>query len=110
MPATVERLNYLITSHYQIVRHKDLAQSTTRVQTYLSQVLRLGYQDRFENFHRTEIPDQLTTPLNRIVALDAARISKWMKPQHRERIRPQFERCPAPFDNLVQTGYEKDRS
>ena len=93
-----------------IVRYEDLVQNTVRTQAYLAQVLQLGYRNRFENFHEAKIPDLLSIPLNKLVAPDETRIKKWKQPEHRERIRTQFTQCPALFDILIQTGYEKDRN
>lgn len=93
-----------------IVRYEDLVTDTARVQSYLAKSLHLSYRDRFENFHHADIPERLSGPLNRVAAPDAARIDRWKLPEHRERIRSQFNTCPALFDILVQTGYEKDRA
>jgi hypothetical protein len=93
-----------------IIRYEDLVRSTTRTQAYLAASLRLGYRDRFENFYKADIPERLTAPLNKIDAPDTGRIVKWQLPEYRDRIRSQFTDCPALFDILVQTGYEKDRS
>ncbi len=93
-----------------VVRYEDLVLKTTRVQEYLGQVLRLGYCGRFEDFYQTEIPDELVAPLNHVSAPDGSRVDKWRSPEHRDRIRTQFLACPALFDVLIQTGYERDRS
>ncbi len=92
-----------------IVRYEDLVQSTTRIQSYLAHCLAFSYREHFRNFHKAEIPTALQAPLNTIDAPDAARVSKWQLPEHRARIRSQFTQCPALFDILIQTGYEKDR-
>ena len=93
-----------------ILKYEDIIRSPKQQQEFLGRELGLKYRDSFENFHKYTIPQHLTRQLNEVRAIDESRIANWKKPEHAQRIRSQFTRCPALFDILIQYGYEKDRS
>jgi len=76
----------------------------------LKQELGFSYTDSFDNFHKKEIPENLSRTLNTVRPVDKSKIASWKDKKHEQRIRSQFTRCPALFDILIQYGYEKDRS
>ncbi len=92
-----------------ILKYEDLVSSPNAQQEFLGKELGLEYHGRFEDFHRHEIPRNLRRQLNSVRPVDADRIASWRKPEHAQRIRSQFTRCPALFDILIQYGYEKNR-
>jgi len=93
-----------------ILKYEDILTSPDRQQAFLGEELGLMYGDDFKNFHEHAIPQHLTRQLNTVRKVDTSRIESWKKPEHAQRIRSQFTRCPALFDILIQYGYEKDRS
>jgi hypothetical protein len=100
-------------AHFQkkvILKYEDLIASPNEQQAFLGRELGLEYSDSFENFHKQDIPAHLTRQLNELRAIDRNGIERWREPEHAQRIRSQFTRCPALFDILIQYGYEKDRS
>lgn len=92
-----------------IIKYEDLVLRPDAQQAWLGQELDFEYAGSFENFHTHEIPEQLTGPLNEVRPLEKSRIDNWKKPEHAQRIRSQFTRCPLLFDILTEYGYEKDR-
>jgi hypothetical protein len=98
----------LIPNNAIFIYYEELVLSPDEVQAKLKKMLPIECNGRFENFHKTKIPDKLTAPLNGIRAVDKTNIDKWKA--HPERIRDQFTRFPELFDILIHLGYEKDNT
>lgn len=92
-----------------IIRYEDLILAPRAQEERIRDFTGIALKERFENFHNHPAPERLTRQLNGQRPLDHTRLDAWKKPEHAQRIRSQFTRCPALFDLLIQYGYEKNR-
>ena len=100
------------------VRYEDLVTDPNAVQDQLANRFSFDFSSRFSDFHlwqgklayrysgRTRAKDESLVREDR--PADVSRAGKWMQPEHRDRLREQFESCPKLFEILRTYGYEPD--
>ena len=88
------------------IRYEDLISKPNEIQEIIGDYLNLSWNTNFNTFHKRIIPKGLHHQMNGVRELDKSRIDGWR--DHPERIKEQFERCPALFDALIDLGYEED--
>lgn len=91
-----------------IIRYEDLITRPEEQEVKLKNQLGFQFKDHFENFYRHPIPEKLTRQLNNPRPLDKSRLDAWKGPEHSQRIRSQFTRCPDLFSLLIEYGYERN--
>jgi hypothetical protein len=92
-----------------ILRYEDLITNSEEQESKLKNQLNFEFKDHFKNFYHHPIPEKLMRQLNNSRPLDITRLDAWKRPEHSQRIRSQFTRCPALFDLLITYGYETNR-
>lgn len=88
-----------------VVKYEDLVRDPQGVQDALGERFGFEYTGLFEDFHESERSNW--PALGGLRPIDPATIDKWRGDP--ERIRWQFEECPALFDLVEEYGYERDR-
>ena len=102
------------------IRHEDLIADADAVQAHLSARFGLPFEGRFSGFHEPGKRRAYRYEQEQRASLDpalvfeqkpveASRLGKWRRPEHRTRIIEQFSACEALFDILIESGYEPDR-
>jgi hypothetical protein len=91
-----------------IVRYEDILKDGAGTQTKLGEAIGFAYGGAFADFHKHETPPALEYQLNTRRAPDLGAIDAWRAPQHRQRIKDQFTRCPQLLELLKIYGYETD--
>lgn len=86
-----------------IVRYEDLVRDPDGEQDRLGRLLGLTYRGKFSDFHKNHIPERLAYQMNGVRPVDTGRIDAWK--DHPERIREQFEACPALHEVMEHWGY-----
>jgi len=89
------------------VKYEDLLIYPDIVQEFIKSEIDIKFKSDFETFHTRDIPKGLHYQMNGVRPIDKTRIDGWK--DHPERIKQQFNQCPALFDALIEFGYEKDR-
>lgn len=89
-----------------VVKYEDLVRDPEIVQGWLGEALGLDYRASFAGFHEADIPEKLAYQMNGVRPVETTRIDSWM--DHPERIRQQFDECPALHEIVIRRGYEKD--
>lgn len=87
------------------LRYEDLVLHTQQCQDFYGQVFQFKYSGVFADFYTQELGAGLTTPLNIVRAVDTSTIDKWQDPNHANRLRTQFARCPALYELMKFYGY-----
>lgn len=91
-----------------VVRYEDLVSDPDKVQADLSRSLDLEMAGRFQDFHRAEIPADLTRALNGVRPVEAANAESWRTGARLQRVCEQFRRAPDMLSILTRWGYEAD--
>ena len=87
------------------LRYEDVVQNTEAVQSFITRVLGLECDGSFADFYKADLGEGLTVPLNEVRPVDESTIDKWQAPEHRERLRTQYARCPELYDINAFYGY-----
>ncbi len=105
---------------YTVVRYERLVAEPQAVQAELAEAYGLPFAGQFADFHqdgkrRAYRYEGRFAPRDPALVredkpVDRSRSGKWRAPEHIDRIREQFDACPALFDILIRDGYEPDRS
>jgi hypothetical protein len=91
-----------------VLKYEDLVDNPEGVKEALANAYGLEFEGNFSDFHKQEIPDDLSRALNGIRPVEKAKEPKWKKPEHRDRIIDQFTRFPDLHKVLINFGYEED--
>jgi hypothetical protein len=91
-----------------VVKYEDLVADPESVKDLLAKHLDMEFSGNFSDFHKTDIPERLTGPLNGVRPVEVRKEPKWKKPEHRGRIIDQFTKYPNLHQVLFDFGYEND--
>ena len=92
-----------------IIRYEDLVSTPLKVQEALSTHCRLRWKHKFNDIRGVQV-NKFYKDSNAVRPISSTEVSRWRRPEHRERIKEQFTNFPQLFDILIDDGYEEDNS
>lgn len=93
-----------------ILKYEDLVDDVAGTQAKVEAFIGEKAERPFVDFHKAEMKDFDTRPLNGIRPADKKGVGRWAKAEHAKRIEQILEELPDFPELLVEMGYETDRS
>ncbi len=91
-----------------LLRYENLVDDPERIQQQLAEGLELEFEGNFSDFHKKDIPENLSRALNGVRPVERASQAKWKLPEHRRRVIDQFQRFPELHRVMAESGYATD--
>lgn len=101
-------LRHQNTSDVCVVRYERLVADVQAEQERIESFTGERGQVPFSRFCEIERPDFDTSTLNGLRPAETSLVARWMRPEHRDRVRHVLQEMPELPDALVQLGYERD--
>ncbi len=92
-----------------VLKYEDLIANPEGIKEILAESLGLEFVGDFSDFHKNDIPEGLTGPLNGVRPVEKPKGEKWKKEEYRGRIIDQFTRFPELHAVLTSFGYETNK-